>query len=745
MIDEKTIRKWWDIFVTDLVEVRVLGQRNYSGYYRSVDNVIRDLRTLREEKCQVYFTPNRLNDGCYSRDQREHLVMKPKATTSDNDIVWRDWLLVDIDPKRPTDVSSSEAERNAAHETARKVFRGLKSAGFPAPVVCMSGNGWHLVYKVDMPNDNRTLETVKGFMKILQDTYGGGVIDIDQKVVNAARICKLYGTEARKGTNSPERPWRMSKIVYVPNTIKTLPAELLEAYVAQYTIKEEHPVRSQSAPFSLQDFIDRHHIKVTSQKTMTDGRVVYNLAECPFDSSHKDGDACLMSMPSGAVAFKCFHNSCSGHGWSDFRKLYEPDYARREEQWHQQAQPFQGVQDFTPAEPKEENDKDGKKWLDFSEVEMVDTSKMEKILTGFPGLDAFINGMYMSELVILSGRAGAGKSSWINTLILNVIEQGYKVAMWSGELPPHIVKLWLYNAAAGSLVRKDEDGDTHLAPEYVSQIDEWIRGRVMLYNNNYGYKWSQVFADMSLAADAGARMFILDNLMTLDIDLLTDGKYEAQKEVISTLKDFAAKRSAVVMLVCHPRKVTSFIRNEDISGSSDIVNKADDIFIIHRVNLDFYRRGREYLGEKRIKDFATEGKDGIILNEAYQGNVVEISKNRMHGNIDNLVGLYYHVKSRRFLDRTDCLGMWEKDGKPAHVIYSCRPYSWYKGTLPDPTAGYTMVTKDDKEKKPQYNVDTMSPESREIHSMNDVSDNMEHLQPQLIPFNPPSQDDYLPF
>ena len=45
---------------------------------------------------------------------------------------------------------------------------------------------------------------------------------------------------------------------------------------------------------------------------------------CPFNPQHTNGSAVLIEEPSGAVAFRCHHNSCSGNDWHRLRELYEP-------------------------------------------------------------------------------------------------------------------------------------------------------------------------------------------------------------------------------------------------------------------------------------------------------------------------------------------------------------------------------------------------------------------------------------
>lgn len=53
----------------------------------------------------------------------------------------------------------------------------------------------------------------------------------------------------------------------------------------------------------------------------TDGRDVYLLSECPFDTEHgKRGEVAVMQERSGRTSFKCHHNSCSDRGWQDVKE-----------------------------------------------------------------------------------------------------------------------------------------------------------------------------------------------------------------------------------------------------------------------------------------------------------------------------------------------------------------------------------------------------------------------------------------
>ena len=122
----------------------------------------------------------------------------------------------------------------------------------------------------------------------------------------------------------------------------------------------------------------------------------------------------------------------------------------------------------------------------MSSIKKIDITQMEKVKTGFKELDARIGGMYMSEVTVLSGSNASGKSSWLNTLLLNVIEQGYKVALWSGELRADILKSWIQMAAAGkrNLRPSQFDSGRFYVPDSVGErIDSWLEGKFFLYNN----------------------------------------------------------------------------------------------------------------------------------------------------------------------------------------------------------------------------------------------------------------------
>jgi hypothetical protein len=160
---------------------------------------------------------------------------KPYAenTTKDNEIQRRARLLLDFDPKRPPGISSTDAEHQAALERARQCRDYLRERGWPEPILADSGNGAHLLYRIDLPNDPESTDLIKRILESVASRFSDAVVDVDKSVFNAARIWKLYGTLSAKGDPTPERPHRIARMLEVPVSIEIVSIETLRSLVAQ--------------------------------------------------------------------------------------------------------------------------------------------------------------------------------------------------------------------------------------------------------------------------------------------------------------------------------------------------------------------------------------------------------------------------------------------------------------------------------------------------------------------------------
>lgn len=657
-IDEQQIRQWWKVFKGDgkLVEVRLLGKSTYSGYFTDIEVLLSNLNPLLDERneqyygtMQAYFTLNDINADLYSREQRDKFVKKPKSTTTDGDITRRRFVMIDLDPNRASGISASDDEFEKAHLKCVTIYRYLIEQGFNEPIITQSGNGWHCYLPCNMPNDDEHTELVKRFLQSLSKLFSDGDVEIDEKVFNPARIDKLIGTWAKKGSDSVDRKWRIARIVKVPQDLSPNDDSLFRKIADLLPKEEPKPTtyrgNNYQQPFNLKAWLDGFGIKYREKSN--GGSTMYELEACPWIESHSDRkkwDSALFVDTNGRITFNCTHSHCKDKHWQDVRLFYEPNAYDRQPQYLS-VSPMLYMRPQKPKyEIKDELPELGCKWLCMSNIKKIDLSALENVKTGFTELDHAIVGLNMSEVTLLSGSNSSGKSSWLNTLILNIVQQGTNVALWSGELRPDILKAWIQMVAAGKDYLKPSsygDGKFYVPQQIGELIDQWLDGKFFLYNNEYGTKWQQIFNDMQELLKVNVKVFILDNLFSLDIDLFDGDRNNKQKELILQIKDFAKKNNVHIILVAHPRKSLTFLRKNDISGTSDLTNAVDNVFIVHRVNNDFLRTGAEYFGQSEI--------------QRYQGfgNVIEVCKNRMYGIVDYMVGMHYEIESRRFKNTQD--------------------------------------------------------------------------------------------
>jgi twinkle protein len=77
----------------------------------------------------------------------------------------------------------------------------------------------------------------------------------------------------------------------------------------------------------------------------------------------------------------------------------------------------------------------------------------------------------------------------------------------------------------------------------------------------------------------------VDNLMTARFSTSADRDFfRAQSNFTGRLVEFAKKFEVHVHLVAHPRKSQGALEADDVSGSGDITNRADNVFSLDRLD-----------------------------------------------------------------------------------------------------------------------------------------------------------------
>ena len=191
-----------------------------SGYFRyeTIDRAVEEIVELDESGRApgIYVTMNPVNPALLAR-AADRLAPKAQATTADADILKRRWMVIDFDPVRPSGVSASEPELEKAHQRMELIRSWLTRMNSPEPVAAMSGNGYHLIYRVDLPVDDWGI--VKTLLSHMSLVYDDEHVAIDRTMFNPARITKVIGTMARKGDHVvgvgevEDRPHRRSYLL----------------------------------------------------------------------------------------------------------------------------------------------------------------------------------------------------------------------------------------------------------------------------------------------------------------------------------------------------------------------------------------------------------------------------------------------------------------------------------------------------------------------------------------------------
>ena len=84
---------------------------------------------------------------------------------------------------------------------------------------------------------------------------------------------------------------------------------------------------SPGAIFDMDGYLAQHGLAVTRRKPWSShpGGFIYELAQCPFDSTHTGGSAAALTAVDGTPGFRCQHNGCRGKTIGDVFAVYRPE------------------------------------------------------------------------------------------------------------------------------------------------------------------------------------------------------------------------------------------------------------------------------------------------------------------------------------------------------------------------------------------------------------------------------------
>lgn len=203
--------------------IKKSDKRFLGGYYSSnkIGKVVKDALRHSGGAVGIYWSINPV------RQAATHALELGMGAPKDQEVAARRILPIDIDPKRKSNFSATDAEKQHARSKTYEVARFLNRLGWPQPAIVDSGNGFHLLFRVDLPTDDGGL--IHSVLRTLQQKFSDEHVEIDTKVANAGRVLKFPGTMACKGEATKERPHRMSRVIQLPkHGLEAVSRELME-------------------------------------------------------------------------------------------------------------------------------------------------------------------------------------------------------------------------------------------------------------------------------------------------------------------------------------------------------------------------------------------------------------------------------------------------------------------------------------------------------------------------------------
>jgi len=588
-IDPAEVKRAIDILQSpdSVFEVRVVGGSGrkdiLSGYFRDADTLLRNFDTIDVRGKNIYITLGEVKEECFARSQSEHFEHNP-STTSDPEIVAYRWLFIDLDPVRPAGISSSDEELRKATVLADKVKEYMRGIGFKDPVFAMSGNGYHLLYRISIPNTPENHALVDRCLKNLASMFNTDTVKVDTTNANPSRICKLHGTLAQKGTSTQQRPHRMSRILNVPDVVEVTGKDII-AILANELPEEPQTDsrrygRKTSQDFDLVGFLQKNGI--TYEEDVSDRAKIYRLDICPFDHNHRNGDAKIFLYSNGAIAFKCHHNSCRGRKWQDVRLLFEPDAYDHDHdderidvgyQEHRKKREEEQISSATL--PREEDTKKEKAYRNLKTAEAL----MKKDI---PEPKVFIGvgdelPMLVEGTCILSAKPKLGKS-WLALGMCIAIATG---ADFLGYRTQQCSTLYLDLETSEALqqkrLRKMLDGNDPPKNFYLETETDSLENGFVDQIEHY------------LTEDPNIGLVVIDvfQIIRSPSKSLKESEYEHAYRDITPLNELAQKHHISIVLVCHDRKaVDPDDPFSNILGSTGLQGAATQMIVMFRKHKD---------------------------------------------------------------------------------------------------------------------------------------------------------------
>lgn len=305
------------ILNSGLTEIRFLGRQRF-GLFTDDPAIVAEACAcpcVRDLDAYQLLNPPKADTPDRKQAPRNTLFRATQGQlTADADISYLENLLLDSDVIKPVGTAASEEQRQAARAHSDKLASVLTSEGWPEMFAADSGNGFHRIIRIHLPNNPESHFLLSNFLHLAARKFDESRIKLDKSVSNPARVTRLYGMPNRKAK-------RNSAVICLGDT-RLVTEEQIRGLVSKWRgslgyKKHMETRRGGWTPERMEALLDFHNIGYLGPVHKTQG-LLWVLSPCPFNSDHSGSSPAVMITKQGWPKFKCLHNSCQGKGWKAF-------------------------------------------------------------------------------------------------------------------------------------------------------------------------------------------------------------------------------------------------------------------------------------------------------------------------------------------------------------------------------------------------------------------------------------------
>lgn len=233
--------------------------------------------------------------------------------------------------------------------------------------------------------------------------------------------------------------------------------------------------------------------------------------------------------------------------------------------------------------------------LDVSPYRGIATAINKFIPTGLVTVDNAINDLVGGYTTLIAGRSNCGKTTFCCQIIANAIDKGFKTLVINGEEIQEAIINQIYKKAIGNdtsaykMIKVNKRTIKEPIDSTLIKLQRWHKGKLKIFSKNESSlkNTDQLFRMIKAELkNSNHDLIVLDNLMSLLTgvsDLERNGK---QGEFMQRCCDIAKEFNTHIIIVLHPnktyRKGDEKLDVEQLSGTSDLGNKADNIIAVTR-------------------------------------------------------------------------------------------------------------------------------------------------------------------